>query len=94
MVILTSESVDFGSDHPTLIYLPDSPLFVTISLLYKCARGAGDDWVPGGGGRRTVSDPEGSSTKAYPSGDQDHLVVIGPTGTFFVADRQYYDPPD
>jgi len=45
----------------------------------RYARKTGDDWVPGGGSRRTVSGPEGSSTKASLSGAQDHLVVIGST---------------
>lgn len=47
--------------------------------LIRYARKTGDDWVPGGESRRTVSGPEGSSTKASLSGAQDHLVVIGST---------------
>ncbi len=39
----------------------------------------GHDWVPGGGSRRTVSEPEGSSTKASLSGAQENLVIIGST---------------
>ena len=42
-----------------------------------CVRETGGNWVPGGEDRRTVSGPGGSSTKAFPSGAQDHLVAIG-----------------
>ena len=50
-----------------------------------CVHETGGDWVPGGEGRRTVSDPGGSSTKAFPSGAQDHLVTIG-----FMDTRAFY----
>ena len=45
-----------------------------------CAHEAGDDWVPGGEGRRTASGPGGSSAKAFPSGAQDNLVIVGFVG--------------
>lgn len=46
-------------------------------MFKRCIYETGDDWVPGGGSRRTVSGPEGSSTKACLLGAQDHLVVTG-----------------
>jgi hypothetical protein len=49
-------------------------------IKFQFAHDTGDDWVPGGEGRRTASGPEGSSAKAFPSGDQDHLVVVGIMG--------------
>ena len=48
----------------------------------QCVHETGGDWVPGGAGRRTGSDPGGSSPKASPSGAQDHLVAIGLVDTF------------
>ncbi len=43
----------------------------------RCAHKTGEDWVPGGESRRTASDPEGSSAKAFLLGVQDYLVIIG-----------------
>ncbi len=42
-----------------------------------CAHLTGDHWVPGGGGRRIASGPEGSSAKVSPPGAQDYLVIVG-----------------
>ena len=46
-----------------------------------CAHETGDHWVPGGGGRRIASGPEGSSAKVCPPGAQEYLVVVGLMGT-------------
>lgn len=43
----------------------------------RCIYETGEHWVPGGESRRTVSGLERSSTKAFLSGAQDNLVVIG-----------------
>lgn len=40
--------------------------------------------------RRTVSGPEGSSTKMDASGDQEYLVVAGLMGTCSSARRELY----
>lgn len=57
----------------------------------QCVYETGGDWVPGGEGRRTGSDPEGSSPKASPSGAQDHLVAIGFVDTLtFPASRRLF----
>jgi hypothetical protein len=52
-------------------------IVLKIVFTLQCVYETGGGWVPGGEGRRTGSDPGGSSPKASPSGAQDHLVAIG-----------------